>query len=148
MPLALAHAAAALRNLRMIGPQRYLERITEHLKSAPRGVEYPRSVFATFNTAIVQAEQHAPGAAALLCFAASFAPDVIPDELFREQIRLCPEGLLPSVPEALDLRAAVADDLRLDEALGTLDRLSLLSFAQSAARTACTVWFSSRHVIS
>ena len=39
LPLALAHAAAAMRNLRMVSPQRYLERITEHLKNAPRGAE-------------------------------------------------------------------------------------------------------------
>ncbi len=134
LPLALAHAAAALRNLRMVSAQRYLEHLTAHLKNAPHGAEYPRSVFATFNTAIVQAEQQVPGSAAVLCFAASFAPDAIPDELFRDPVRLCPDGLRPLVPGdcALDLRAAVADDLRLDEALGALDRLSLLAFAQGA----------------
>jgi class 3 adenylate cyclase/tetratricopeptide (TPR) repeat protein len=135
LPLALAHAAAALRSLRMVSPQRYLEHVTAHLKNAPHGADYPRSVFATFNTAIAQAEQQTPGAAAVLCYAASFAPDAIPDELFREPISLCPEGLRPIVPGngALDLRAAVADDLRLDEALGALDRLSLLAFAQGAS---------------
>jgi tetratricopeptide (TPR) repeat protein len=134
LPLALAHAAAALRNLRMVKPQRYLEHLTTHLKNAPHGAEYPRSVFATFNTAIVQAEQQAPGAAAVLCFAASFAPDAIPDELFGDPIRLCSDGLQPLVPgeDALDLRAAAASELRLDEALGALDRLSLLAFEQSA----------------
>jgi tetratricopeptide (TPR) repeat protein len=111
-----------------------LEHITEHLKKAPRGADYPQSVFATFSTAIVQAEQQAPGAAAVLCFAASFAPDAIPSELLRDPIRLSPDGLRPLVPgdAALDLRAAVADDLRLDEALGSLDRLSLLAFEQRA----------------
>lgn len=130
LPLALSHAAAALRNLRMVSPQRYLERITEHLKNAPRGAEYPRSVFATFSTAIAQAEHQAPGAAAVLCFAASFAPDAIPDELFRQEIEGYAEGL--GVSAALDLRSTIADELRLDEALGALDRLSLLAFAQSS----------------
>ncbi len=133
LPLALAHAAAAMRNLRMVSPQRYLERITEHLKNAPRGAEYPRSVFATFSMAIAQAENQAPGAAAVLCFAASFVPDAIPDELFRQSIELYPEGLRPTLSDgaALGLRCVVADELRLDEALGALDRLSLLTFAQS-----------------
>ena len=86
LPLAMAHAAASLRSVRMVSPQRYLERVRAHLKNAPRGAEYPRSVFATFSAAIAQAEQHAAGAAAVLCFAASFAPDAIPDELFRQPI--------------------------------------------------------------
>jgi class 3 adenylate cyclase/tetratricopeptide (TPR) repeat protein len=134
LPLALSHAAAALRNLRMVSPQRYLGRINEHLKNAPRGAEYPRSVFATFSTAIAQAEQQAAGAAAMLCFAASFAPDAIPDELFRQNVEHYAEGLRPSLSEgaAIDLRFALADELRLDEALGALDRLSLLAFAEGS----------------
>ena len=134
LPLALAHAAASLRSARMVSPQRYLERINEHLHNAPRGAEYPRSVFATFSTAIAQAEQQAPGAAAVLCFAASFAPDAIPDELFRQASEYYAEGLQPVLSDgvALDLRSAIADELRLDEALGALDRLSLLSFTQSS----------------
>ena len=131
LPLALAHAAAALRAMRTISPQRYLERINEHLQNAPRGTEYPRSVAATFSASIVQAEQQAPGAAAVLCFAAFFAPDAIPDELFRQPVELCPEGLLPVISGAdpIDLRAALADEMRLDLALATLDRLALLAFA-------------------
>ncbi len=137
LPLALAHAAASLRGMRMVTPGRYLERISEHLKDAPRGVEYPRSVFATFSTAIAQAEEEAVGAVAVLCFAASFAPDAIPDELFRQAIDRCPAGLQPIVSEGgatLDLRSALTEDPRLDEALGALDRLSLLDFAE-ASRT-------------
>ncbi len=131
LPLALAHAAAALRGMRMITPQRYLERINEHLRNAPRGADYPRSVAATFSESIVQAEQQAPGAAALLCFVSHYAPDAIPDELFREPGETCPEGLLPVLPgsDALDLRSAFSDDVRLDLALAALDRLALLAFA-------------------
>lgn len=124
LPLALSHAAASLRTMRMVTPQRYLERINDYLKSAPRAAEYPQSVFATFSTAIAQAEHEAAGAAALLSFAAFFAPDAIPDELFRQSDELYP----------LELRPTVSDELRLDEALGALDRLSLLSFA-AASRT-------------
>jgi tetratricopeptide (TPR) repeat protein len=132
LPLALAHAAAALRNLQMVSPRRYLERVSEQLKYSPRGAEYPRSVFATFSTAIAQAEYQAAGAAAVLCFAASFAPEAIPDELFRQSIALYPEALRPilSGSAALGLRYVVGDELRLDEALGTLDRLSLLTFTR------------------
>jgi len=112
LPLALAHAAASLRGMRMIAPHRYLERIGDHLKRAPAGAEYPRSVFATFTAAIMQAETEAPGATAVLRFAACFAPDAIPDELFRQN------------PEC--------DEMALDEALGALDRLSLLAFSRSS----------------
>jgi class 3 adenylate cyclase/tetratricopeptide (TPR) repeat protein len=132
LPLALAHAAASLRRARTVSPQRYLEHITERLKNAPRGAEYPRSVFATFSMAIGQAERQAPGAAAALCFAASFAPDAIPDELFRQAIETYAQGLTPRPADgtALELRSVIADELRLDEALGALDRLSLVTFAQ------------------
>jgi len=122
LPLALTHAAAALRHMRMVAAQRYLDRIAEHLKKAPRGVEYPRSVFASFSTAIAQAQQQAPGASALLRFAASFAPDGIPDELFRQPV---------ATYAIRDLRPIFENDLRLDEALGALDRLSLLAFSAS-----------------
>jgi class 3 adenylate cyclase/tetratricopeptide (TPR) repeat protein len=125
LPLAMAHAAASLRSARMVSPQRYLERVTEHLKTAPRGTEYPRSVFATFRTAIAQAEMQAPGAEAVLCFAASFASDSIPDELFRQPSENY------TIPE---LRAAIDDALKIDEVLGALDRLSLLKFTE-ASRT-------------
>ncbi|MBV8197900.1 MAG: tetratricopeptide repeat-containing protein, partial [Candidatus Eremiobacteraeota bacterium] len=134
LPLALAHAAAALRGTRTISPQAYLKRITEHLKKAPSGVDYPRSVFATFSESIAQAEHQAPGAAAVLCLASCFAPDAIPEELFVQGSDRAPEGLVPVVPgdEALDLRAALSDDLRLDDALAALDRLGLLAFVASS----------------
>ncbi len=134
LPLAASHAASALRGMRMVTPQRYLHRINEYLKNAPSAAEYPRSVFATFSTAIAQAEQQAPGAAALLCFAASFAPDAIPDELFRQGVEHDIDGLQPVLADgvALDFRSTIADEMLVDEALGALDRLSLLSYAQSS----------------
>ena len=135
LPLALAHAAASLREMRMVTPGRYLERISERLKKAPRAAEYPRSVFATFGTAILQAEREAAGAAAVLSFAASFAPDAIPDELFRQSIDNYSAELRPELSEGetpLDLRSTIADELCLDEALGALDRLSLLTFSETS----------------
>ena len=136
LPLALAHTAALLRGMRMVTPGQYLERITEYLKIAPLGAEYPQSVFATLSTAIVQAEKEAAGTAAVLCFAASFAPDAIPDELFRQPLDRG-AALQPTIPNdalVLDLKSAFADNVRLDEALGALDRLQLLTFA-AASRT-------------
>ncbi|MBV8498641.1 MAG: tetratricopeptide repeat protein [Candidatus Eremiobacteraeota bacterium] len=135
LPLALSHAAAALRSHRMVTPGRYLERIGDYLKSAPRASEYPQSVFATFNAAIVQAESEAPGAAAALCFAALFAPDAIPDELFRQPVESYGENLRPALSNGAstrDLRSALADEFELDEALGALNRLSLLDFSETA----------------
>ena len=134
LPLALAHAAAYLRATRTVTPGRYLERITHHLKNTPRNAEYPRSVFATFNTAIAQAEREAAGAAAVLCFAACFAPDAIPEELFHQPIDTYAVGLKPMTSRgaALDLRSALANDVQLDEALSALDRLSLLAFSGNA----------------
>ncbi len=135
LPLALAHAAASLRRMRMVAPRHYLEHIDRHLRNAPRGVEYPRSVFATLSAAIAQAEKEAAGAAAILCFAARFAPEAIPDELFRQPIETYIATLRPSISGdalALDLRSALADDVRLDEALSALDSLSLLAFSQSS----------------
>ena len=134
LPLALAHAAASLRGMRMVTPARYLESISAHLKNAPRGAEYPRSVFATFSAAIAQAENEAGGAAALLCFAALFAPEAVPDELFRERIENYSTGLQPAISggaPARALRSVLADDLSADEALGALDALSLLAFSET-----------------
>ena len=133
LPLALSHAAAALRNKRMVTPRRYLERIGDYLKIAPPTSEYPQSVFATFNAAIAQAESEAPGAAAVLCFAALFASDAIPDELFRQPIDSYAEKLQPVLSKDIltrDLRSTLADDFELDEALGALNRLSLLDFSE------------------
>lgn len=134
LPLAISHAAASLRWSRMLAPRRYLEHISAHLNRAPRDVEYPRSVFATFRLAIAQAEHEVPGAAALLCFAASFAPDAIPDELFRQPAEVYATGQQRLVPEGgeLDLHSVVADAVQLDEALGALDRLSLLVYSEGS----------------
>jgi tetratricopeptide (TPR) repeat protein len=133
LPLALAHAAAYLRGTRTVTPRRYLERVVERMAFAPRNAEYPRSVFATFQTAIAEAERQAPGSAATLCFASWFAPSAIPEELFRQSCEAC-AGLRPALPDgpvALELVEVLGDDTLTDEALGALDRLSLVAFAET-----------------
>jgi DNA-binding SARP family transcriptional activator/Tfp pilus assembly protein PilF len=132
LPLALAHAAAYLKGTVNVSAARYLERINDHLDRAPRGADYDRAVNATFREAIARAEEDAPGAAALLGFAACFAPDALPEELFRQP----PDAyaaLTPSLAGAAvavrDLRAAVADAIGLEDALGALHRFSMLTFS-------------------
>jgi len=130
LPLALAHAAAYLRATRTVSPEVYAARIARYLGRTPRGAEYERAVFATFQAALAQAEEDAPGSAALLCLAAFFAPDAIPDELLR---RVPEDGalrpVLPDGQESADLRTTAADPILVDEALGALDRLSLMTYA-------------------
>ena len=54
--------------------------------------------------------------------------------VFRQPAGNYPPSLRPKLSEvdALDLHSVVVDELRLDEALGALDRLSLLAFSQGA----------------
>ena len=123
--------------MRTVAPQRYLQRIGEHLRNAPSDAEYPRSVFATFSTSVAQAEYQAAGACAVLCFAASFAPDAIPDELFRQPIRSLSGGATARNTwkrrSALDLRSQRLSTIsRLDACLSALDRLSLLAFSTTS----------------
>ncbi len=135
LPLALAHAAAYLRITRTVSARRYRERIADQMSRAPRNAEYPRSVFATFQAAAAEAERQATGAVALLAFAARFAPDALPDALFRQSLELYSDELRPVLPgeiEATDLRSAMQDEVQVDEALGALDRLSLLTFSAPA----------------
>jgi len=132
LPLALAHAAAYLKSTVNVTARRYLERINDHLARTPRGADYDRAVYATFREAIARAEESAPGAAALLCLASCFAPDALPEELFRQTADVY-AALTPVIPEAgepsRDLRAAVADAIDMEDALGALHRFSLLTFS-------------------
>ena len=123
----------SMRNLRMISPQRYLGTHETNISRRLLAGQIPAISICDVPTAIAQAEEQALGAAAALCFATFFAPDGIPDELFRQPIDLYPERLQPVISghEALDLRSALVE-LRLDDALGALDRLSLLTFSQSS----------------
>jgi DNA-binding SARP family transcriptional activator/Tfp pilus assembly protein PilF len=135
LPLALAHAGAYLRGTPNVSAGRYIERINDHLTRTPRGADYDRAVSATFREAIARAEAEAPGAAALLCLAACYAPDALPAELF-EQAAAAYAALVPVILEAgaagRDLRSAVDDPLGVEDALGVLHRLSLLTFSLEA----------------
>jgi tetratricopeptide (TPR) repeat protein len=132
LPLALAHAAAYLKRRKNVTAQAYVERVEHHLRSAPPGAEYRRAVVATFQAAIAEAECATPGAAAIACLAAFLAPDAIPEELFRQRARSYSKSLRPRLPDTdsppLDLRSTVADGLRVDEAIGELDQLSIVTF--------------------
>jgi DNA-binding SARP family transcriptional activator/Flp pilus assembly protein TadD len=132
LPLAIAHAAAYLKTTPNVTVRRYLDRIGDHLTTAPRGADHDRAVLATFSEAIVQAEGNAPGAAALLALAAYFAPDAIPEELFSQCREVYADGLIPALAEAasaLDLRNAASNAMRADEALAALHDLSLVVFS-------------------
>ena len=99
LPLALAHAAAYLKGTVNVSAARYLERINDYLDRTPRSADYDRAVYATFREAIARAEDEAPGAAALLGLASCFAPDALPEELFRQPLDSY-EALVPSIPQA------------------------------------------------
>ncbi len=139
LPLALSHAAAYLRENRAVTVASYCMQVSELLNEVPPGVDNDaRSVFATFRQAIAQAEQQAPGAAAVCCLAAFFAPEDIPEELFLQRLEGS-EDLRPTLTDAVtparDLRSTIeAGELDVDEAIGALDRLSLITFS-AATRT-------------
>jgi tetratricopeptide (TPR) repeat protein len=94
LPLALSHAAAYLDATHSATARSYLERLAHHMAQVPEDAEYPRAVFATFQEAIQNAETAKPGAAAVMFLSAFFAPDAIPEELFRD-------GTNPQVEEIL-----------------------------------------------
>ncbi len=132
LPLALAHAAAYLKGTVNVSAARYLERINDRLDRAPRGADYDRAVYATFREAIARAEEEAPGAAALLGLAACYAPDALPEELFRQPpdaYETLTPAIAPAAQPARDLRSAIVDAIGLEDALGALHRFSLLTFS-------------------
>ncbi len=131
LPLALVHAAAYLKRTKTVGAAAYLARLEHHLEQAPKGADYPRAVFATFREAIAEAEANAPGSTAIAALAAFFAPDAIPEELFRPNTAADAAALRPhsaGKQPAIDLASALGDESRVFEALGELDRLSLIVF--------------------
>ena len=132
LPLALSHAATYLKRYQTVRIQRYIERIEHHLANAPKGAQGEKAVFATFQEAIAKAEQEAPGSASVACFAAFCAPDAIPEELLQQSIDAYPD-LQPCLrggeKQARSLRATIGEQGSLEEALGELDRLSLITFS-------------------
>ena len=139
LPLALAHAAAFLKSRRNVRAESYLERIATRMSNAPKDAEYPRSVFATFQEQLGRAEADAPGAAAIMCLLAFFAPEAVPEELFQQSPQTYPNSLRPILNSepAQGLRETILSAEKLEEAFGVLDDLSLIDFFPDT-RT-CTV---------
>ena len=120
-----APAARGRRSLRPSVPRRgavtragYLGDLDRHMSELPKDAEYRSPVYATFRAALLQAEQEASGATALMSLAAFFAPDDIPEELFQQDAALYPPDLGP----------VVSKRARFTELLGVLDDLSLIDF--------------------
>jgi len=135
LPLALAHAAAHLRDAPAMTAQGYLKRIEALLDKAPEGAEYPKAVFATFQDALERAEKKAPGAAAILCLAAFYAPDDIPFELFEQEPDIYPDDLTPAFDDgtkAASLRTAISTEDTRTSAFSAVAATSLIKLnAQS-----------------
>ena len=83
LPLALSHARAYCGQRRWPF-ERYIEKLPELIRRAPRGAPYPVSVFATFSLAIDRAVEECPEAERLMGLMAFFAPDQIPLWLVSE----------------------------------------------------------------
>jgi tetratricopeptide (TPR) repeat protein len=124
LPLALSHASAYLRTTTTATADSYLAALTRHMHEPPEDAAYDKAVFATFAAQMEQAERLFTGSADVLRLAASYGPDEVPEELFQQTAEHYPPAL----------RAIVADRLKLERALGALDRLSLIDFA-AASRT-------------
>ncbi len=118
LPLAVSHAAAYLRARPNVTAARYIEGLTRRMRDAPKDAEYDRAVFATFREALAEADDDAPGAGAVMSLAAFFAPDHIPEDLFRQPFHCYP-------PVLAEL---VGDPGALDDAIGALAHLSLIDF--------------------
>jgi tetratricopeptide (TPR) repeat protein len=118
LPLALSHAAAYLRDVDNATAESYLAALSQHLKDIPESADYPRAVFATLMENVRQAEARAPGAAAVLSLAAFYAPDDIPEELYRQAVVHYPSALQPVISNAV----------AIEKAIGALTRLSVMKF--------------------
>jgi tetratricopeptide (TPR) repeat protein len=135
LPLALAHTAAVLRDNPAMTAKSYLTRIETLLDRAPEGAEYGKAVYATFQEALAQAEKRAPGAAAILCLAAFYAPDDIPFELFEQDSAIYPDELAPVFDDGTEtvmLRVALADPVAWEKSLSALGRASLIALSLQA----------------
>jgi tetratricopeptide (TPR) repeat protein len=123
LPLALSHAAAFFRENVSATPERYINGLTAHLNRVPETADYPAAVFATLRSSIASAERAATGAGAVFDLASLFAPDGIPEVLFRQEASLYPPSL----------RRIVADHEALDAAMDALGRFSLIDYRRADA---------------
>jgi tetratricopeptide (TPR) repeat protein len=86
LPLALDHAAAYCRRTQMRFAEYATKASTLIAAAAPRGVNYPTSVGATFDLAISQAVSQCAAAEMLAAFLAHCAPERIPMVLIEDAI--------------------------------------------------------------
>jgi hypothetical protein len=77
LPLALDHAAAYCKRAQ-VGFGEYANKAANLMASAPRDVLYPRSVAATFDLALGEAETRCPAAEEVMAFLAYCAPTRVP----------------------------------------------------------------------
>lgn len=77
LPLALDHAAAYCKRAQ-VGFSEYAKKATTLMASAPRDVLYPRSVAATFDLALGEAEARYPAAEEVMAFLSYCAPMRVP----------------------------------------------------------------------
>ena len=85
LPLALDHAAATCKRTEMSFAA-YAGKAKSLIAAAPRGSLYPRSVAATFDLAIDDAEKQCPESQALMAFLAQCAPERVPMTLVEGAI--------------------------------------------------------------
>ena len=128
LPLALSHAAAYLRRTRTVSINGYLQRLSERMSQAPKGVEYPQAVFATFRAAALRAEEESPGSIAVLCLSSFFSPDEIPERLLKVKVDGSIATLHPLLSDAAALDTSLGNPGRIEENLGALDHFSLIIF--------------------
>lgn len=102
LPLALDHAAAYCRRSNMRFAE-YAAKASSLIAVTPRGVNYPRSVAATFDVAISQTASQRPNAEMLMAYLAYCGPERIPLPLVEEAFQNEAERL-----EALSALAEVS----------------------------------------
>jgi len=119
LPLALHHASAYFREVDTATPASYLAALASHLSDRPDTADRKtRAVFTTLMENVRQAEARAPGATAFVTLAAFFAPNAIPEELFRQAPEIYPEPL----------QAVAAQPVAFEKVTSALTRLSVLTF--------------------
>jgi tetratricopeptide (TPR) repeat protein len=89
-----------------------------HSNQIPPASEYPLALAASWELAYEQLRLASVGGVALLNLCAFFAPENIPLALILDEISHLPETLA----------SVISDDLKLNEALGMLERFALVKF--------------------
>ena len=100
LPLALDHAAAYCKRTQMRFAD-YATKASSLIDAAPRSVDYPRSVAATFDLAITEAVAQCPAAEPLMAYLAQCAHERIPMTLV--------EGAVEDEVECMEALAAIAE---------------------------------------